>query len=223
MTQASEIPNEYYFITPPQNVSWSKGSQMNSIQTYATNNPYVHYGSTEMRSLSLGNAMLEGFSDLKQVEWNVIDLEACMRVVLDTEDGYAAPFCWEVYAGGKTYGTFIIESVNVQEQIRDNAGMAARAMVDVSFKEVSPYQVNAGLDLTAEAITGNLSEETQEQLLKQNEANKQDEKVDKDKDKNKDKEGESVTNKGTPADTSGIDSIGEPQSTNSLDQFGDGK
>ena len=188
MAQADEIPNEYYFITPPQDVSWSKGSQINDIQTYATNNPYVHYGVTQLRSLSLGNAMVEGFSDGKQVEQNVLDLEACMRIVLDTEDGYAAPFCWEVYAGGKKYGTFVIESVNIQEQIRDNDGMAARAMADVSLREVAPYQVNAGIDITAQAITGNLSEETQEQLLDQQknntEANKQDKKTEADKKKN---------------------------------------
>jgi len=190
MAQADEIPSEYYFITPPQDVSWSKGSQINDIQTYATNNPYVHYGVTQLRSLTLGNAMIEGFSDGKQVEQNVIDLESCMRIVLDTEDGYAAPFCWEVYAGGKKYGTFVIESVNIQEQIRDNDGMAARAMADVSLREVAPYQVNAGIDITAQAITGNLSEETQEQLLEQQknntESSKQDKKTEADK-KNNDK------------------------------------
>ena len=188
MAQADEIPSEYYFITPPQDVSWSKGSQINDIQTYATNNPYVHYGVTQLRSLTLGNAMIEGFSDGKQVEQNVIDLESCMRIVLDTEDGYAAPFCWEVYAGGKKYGTFVIESVNIQEQIRDNDGMAARAMADVSLREVAPYQVNAGIDITAQAITGNLSEETQEQLLEQQknntESSKQDKKTEADKKKN---------------------------------------
>ena len=188
MAQADEIPSEYYFITPPQDVSWSKGSQINDIQTYATNNPYIHYGTTQLRSLTLGNAMIEGFSDGKQVEQNVIDLESCMRIVLDTEDGYAAPFCWEVYAGGKKYGTFVIESVNIQEQIRDNDGMAARAMADVSLREVAPYQVNAGIDITAQAITGNLSEETQEQLLEQQknntESSKQDKKTEADKKKN---------------------------------------
>ena len=204
MAQADEIPNEYYFITPPQDVSWSKDSQINDIQTYATNNPYVHYGVTQLRSLSLGNAMVEGFSDGKQVEQNVIDLEACMRIVLDTEDGYAAPFCWEVYAGGKKYGTFVIENVNVQEQIRDNAGLAARAMVDVSFREVAPYQVNAGIDITANALTGNLSEETQEQLLEQQknntESSKQDKKAEKDK-KNNDKNDSSSSSSSSGSQT----------------------
>ena len=223
MAQADEIPSEYYFITPPQDVSWSKGSQINDIQTYATNNPYVHYGVTQLRSLTLGNAMIEGFSDGKQVEQNVIDLESCMRIVLDTEDGYAAPFCWEVYAGGKKYGTFVIESVNIQEQIRDNDGMAARAMADVSLREVAPYQVNAGIDITAQAITGNLSEETQEQLLSQNEANKQDDKVGKDKDKkDKDKNNDgsgSGSDSGSGSGNTGDGGRGTGQGTNSLDQF----
>ena len=216
MPQADEIPSEYYFITPPQDVSWSKGSQINDIQTYATNNPYVHYGVTQLRSLSLGNSMVEGFSDGKQVEQNVLDLEACMRIVLDTEKGYAAPFCWEVYAGGKKYGTYVIESVNVQEQIRDNAGMAARAMVDVSFREVAPYQVNAGIDITANALTGNLSEETQEQLLEQqknnNESSKQDKKTEEDKKKN---DKNSSTNNGSGG--GGTNTNGNPTGSELID------
>ena len=68
--------------------------------------------------------------------------------------------------------------------------MAARAMADVSLREVAPYQVNAGIDITAQAITGNLSEETQEQLLDQQknntESSKQDKKTEADK-KNNDK------------------------------------
>ena len=112
-----------------------------------------------------------------------------MRVVLETEDGYAAPFCWEVYAGGKMYGTFIFDSVNVQEQIRDNSGYAARANVDISLKEVSPYQVGSGIDITAEALTGNLSEETQKQLMEkqQNQADNQDKNA-KDQNKNNSKD-----------------------------------
>ena len=198
MAEANEIPTEWYFITPPQNVSWSKSGQSNEVQTYATNNPYLHYSSTGLRQLTLGNAMVEGFSAGAQVEQNIIDLEACMRVVLESEDGYAAPFCWEVYAGGKMYGTFIIDNVSVQEQIRDNSGMAARANVDVSFKEVSPYQVGSGIDITAEALTGNLSEETQKQLMdkQQNQANNQDQAA-KDQNKNNGKNDGSGSDSGS--------------------------
>lgn len=208
MAVASEIPDEWYFITPPQNVSWSKSSQINDVQVYATNNPYIHYGQTGLRQLTLGDAMLEGFSDGKQVENNVIELEACMRIVLETDDGYAAPFCWEVYAGNKKYGTFIIDSVNVTESIRDNEGKAARANVDVSFREVAPYQVNAGIDITAEAITGNLSEETQQQLMEKNESQKQDDKAkdskkDKDKDKNKGNENKNNSNSSNSSSSNG--------------------
>ena len=215
MAQADEIPSEYYFITPPQDVSWSKGSQINDIQTYATNNPYVHYGVTQLRSLTLGNAMIEGFSDGKQVEQNVIDLESCMRIVLDTEDGYAAPFCWEVYAGGKKYGTFVIESVNIQEQIRDNDGMAARAMADVSLREVAPYQVNAGIDITAQAITGNLSEETQEILLEQQKNNTESSKQDKKTEADKKKNDKNSTN--STGDSSKVNSNGDPVGNSLID------
>ena len=169
---STEIPQEWYFITPPQSVSWSKDSRTSMIEPYGTNNPYVHYGTTKLRSLSLGDSLVEGFSDGKVVEENIVNLEACMRMVLDSENGFAAPYCWHVYAGGKSYGTYIITGVNVDEQIRDVGGLAARAKVDISLQEVSPYQVSSGIDVTAEAISGKLTPEAQKEL----------EKINKDKD-----------------------------------------
>ena len=162
---SGEIPSEWYFITPPQSVSWSKGSKMNIIEPYGTNNPYVNYGTTKLRQLKLSNAMLEGFSDgQKVVEDNITQLEACMRMVLDSGDGYAAPYVWNVYAGSKSYGQYVITDVNVDESIRNTAGQANRATVDVSFQQVSPYQVSSGIDITAEAISGGLNPEAEKAL-----------------------------------------------------------
>ena len=164
---SSEIPDEWYFITAPQSVTWSKDSRNTVVDVYGTNNPYVHYGNTQLRKLNLNDAMVEGFSDGKVVEQNIIDLEACMRMTLDSGDGYAAPYCWNVYAGGKSYGTYIITSVNVTEEIRDTSGLAARAKVDVSFQEVAPYQVSSGIDISADALSGSLTPEAIDHLSQQ--------------------------------------------------------
>ena len=177
---SSEIPTEWYFVTPPQNVSWSKGSKVNMIEPYGTNNPYVNYGATQLRQLTLGDAMLEGFSaGGLVVENNITELEACMRMVLDSDDGFAAPYVWHVYAGGKSYGQYVITSVNVSESIRNVAGQANRATVDVSFQQVSPYQVSSGIDITADAISGNISQDAQDWASNQGktEADKQKDKV----------------------------------------------
>ena len=182
---STEIPDEWYFITAPQSVSWSKDSRMTVIEPYGTNNPYVHYGTTKLRTLNLNDVMIEGFSDGKSVENNVIQLEACMRMVLDTDDGYASPYIWRVYAGGKSYGTYLITSVNVNEEIRDLQGRASRAKADISFQEVSPYQVSSGIDITAEALTGSFDPEVEKQIqenAKKDEAKDQDKAA---KDKNK--------------------------------------
>ena len=177
---SSEIPSEWYFITPPQSVSWSKGSRMNVIEPYGTNNPYVNYGTTQLRQLKLSNAMLEGFSDGgRVVEENITQLEACMRMVLDSDDGYAAPYVWHVYAGNKSYGTYVITDVNVDESIRNTQGEANRATVDVSFQQVSPYQVSSGIDITAEAINGGMSQAAEDYYKDKNEQNQS-----KDQDKN---------------------------------------
>jgi hypothetical protein len=166
-----EIPDEWYFITPPQSVSWTKDSRSNVVETYGTNNPYVHYGTTKLRSLKLGDSMVEGFSDGKVVEQNIIDLEACMRMVLDFDNGYTSPYVWYVYAGNKSYGTYVIESISVNESIRTAEGRASRATVDLSLQEVSPYQVSTGIDITAEVISGGITEKAQKDLEKLNSDN----------------------------------------------------
>lgn len=151
--ESANIPGEWYFITPPQNVSWSKESNTSEASIYGTNNPYINYGATKLRKLTLGDALVEGFSDSKAVENNILALERCMTMVLEEGSGYTAPFCWKAYAGGKLYGVFIITSVKVREQMRDKAGQATRATVDVELQEVPSYQVSSGIDLASQPAT----------------------------------------------------------------------
>ena len=158
MSTDNSIPNEWYFITPPQSVSWTKSAKSKTTDTYGTNNPYINYGSTGLRKLSLSDAMLEGFSDGKEVEGNIINLESCMRMIIDEGTGFTAPYCWNVFAGDKSYGTFIITSVNVEEKMRDMSGKATRATVSIDFQEVAPYQVTSGIDITSTAVVGDVNE-----------------------------------------------------------------
>ena len=161
---ADGIPTEWYFITPPQDVSWNKDSVTREVATYGTNNPYLNYGTTKLRKLKLGNAMIEGFSDSKQIEDNVIQLEACMRMIIEEGTGYAAPYCWNAFAGTKSYGTFIITGVSVNEQMRDMSGKATRAVVDIELQEVPPYQVTSGIDITSTATVGGFEPAFEQQL-----------------------------------------------------------
>ena len=160
----NSIPDEWYFITAPQSVSWDKSSKSKVIDTYGTNNPYVNYGSTGLRTLSLSDAMLEGFSDAKEVESNITDLEKCMRMVIDEGKGFTSPYCWHVFAGEKSYGTYIITNVSVEEKMRDMTGKATRATVNVEFQEVSPYQVTSGVDITSTAVVGGITPESEKAL-----------------------------------------------------------
>ena len=95
---SAQIPSEWYAITFPGDVSWTKGSTSKEVATYGTNAPYINYGYTKLRKLKLGNTLLEGFSDAKQVEDVVLSLEACMQMVINESDGYAAPYVWMAYA-----------------------------------------------------------------------------------------------------------------------------
>ena len=211
-----EIPDEIYFITFPGDVSWSKDSVNSEVATYGSNAPYLTYGTTKLRNLSLGNCLFEGFSDGKAVEGNITELEAAMNMVI-TEFGSASPYCWNAYAGGKQYGTFIIQSVQVQEQMRDMSGNATRATVSVSLQEVPAYQVNSGIDITANAIQG-AADEKYQATLDQNAQKDQDDAV---KDKNgkggKDGNKNNPNNPSTSTDDKTTPGKGTQQGTNSLD------
>lgn len=162
----ADIPKSWYFVTAPQDVSWSKEGRVGTADTYGTNTPYVLYGSTSLRKLTLSNAMLEGFSDRKTVEANIVALETCMNMVIQA--GYTAPYCWKVYSGGKSYGTFIITGVKVKEVMRDLRGFATRAFVDIELQQVPDYQVNSGRDLASKATLGGVSKSVQSLINTQN-------------------------------------------------------
>ncbi len=161
---ANSIPDEYYFITSPQDVSWDKNSKSSEIATYGTNAPYLSYGSTSLRKLKLGNAMLEGFSNGKEIEGNVTQLESCMEMVIDSGSGFTSPYCWHVFAGDKSYGTFIITSVSVDEKMRDMTGKATRAFVDVALQEVSSLQVSSGTDITSAPVINGITQSAYDAL-----------------------------------------------------------
>jgi hypothetical protein len=163
---AADIPSSWYFITAPQDVNWSKEGKVGTADTYGTNTPYVLYGSTSLRKLTLSNAMLEGFSDRKTVEANIVALETAMNMVI--QNGYTAPYCWKVYSGGKSYGTFVITGVKLKEVMRDLRGFATRAFVDIELQQVPDYQVNSGRDLASRATLGGLSKQVQALLNQQN-------------------------------------------------------
>ena len=166
----ADIPKSWYFVTAPQDVSWSKEGKVSTAETYGTNTPYVMYGATGLRKLTLGNVMLEGFSDRKTVEANIVALETCMNMVI--QNGYTAPYCWKMYSGGKNYGTFIITSVKVKEVMRDLRGYATRAFVDIDLQQVPDYQVNSGRDLASTGILGGLSSAVQKMVNTQNNGSK---------------------------------------------------
>lgn len=182
---AEGIPSEWYFITPPQSVSWAKEGEATEISTYGSNSPYLQYATTSLRKLTLSDALIEGFSDAKAVEDNVRALENCMRMMIDEGTGYASPFCWTAYAAGKSYGTYLITSVNVTEKMRDMGGKATRAKVDIEMIEVPSYQVSTGTDITAQVIQGKADKKYAEQIKALEASGKQDKKVAGSRDKNK--------------------------------------
>lgn len=146
-------PTEWYFIASPLKVSWSKKGEMSETLTYGSNSAHLTYGTTKLRALTLNECLIEGFTDNKTVENNVRELEECMHIHIDSESGSAAPYCWRLFAGSKSYGTYVLTSVESNEIFRDNSGNSTRSVVNLTMQEVADYQVNLGQDLAAPAIT----------------------------------------------------------------------
>jgi hypothetical protein len=55
---------------------------------------------------------------------------------------------------GKDGGYFVIKSINVKEEMRDLNGDSTRSIVDVSFAQVPPYQIDSGRDIASKAVRG---------------------------------------------------------------------
>jgi hypothetical protein len=104
-----------------------------------------------MRKLSLGDCLIEGFSAKKEVEDHVAKLEKLMTMVMNTQKGYVSPYVWDLRANEKSYGHFIIESVGIKEEMRNEKGRADRAKATISLQQVPDFQISDGRDLATKA------------------------------------------------------------------------
>jgi hypothetical protein len=149
------------FITAPEDVSWDIANQATRVDIFGTNNPPVVAGSRGMRDLTLGNALVEGFSRGISIEGKIAALEQLMNYSLNSSDGYVSVPVYRVkvqdkqYAGDK--GFFIIKDVKVKETMRDLSGNATRAYVDISLMQVPAYQVNTGVDQASQTTAGGVA------------------------------------------------------------------
>jgi hypothetical protein len=144
----------FTFITAPQEVQYSQGAQVEQVSMFGTNNPPLTVGSLNAGELSLGSAMMEGFTLGKQVQQPLMDLLAMQEVSLDSQNGFVNVNVWSVQANERSYGMYVIENVDIQEEMRDMTGRTTRAMVNVKFREVAAYQVNTGRDQALSKTTG---------------------------------------------------------------------
>lgn len=148
----------FTFITAPGQVSYSQGAEINQVSIFGANNPPLTVAGRNAGELQLSDALMEGFILGKQVEQSLDDLFQMQEVVLDSEKGFVNVPVYSVFAGaevgsGKSYGEYVIENIEVEEEMRDLTGKATRAKVSVSFRQVPKYQINTGVD-QASATTG---------------------------------------------------------------------
>ena len=138
----------WVFITAPGTVSYTQQSEITRLNIFGTNSPPVVVGAKGMRDLTLSEALMEGFTRGRSVQPHIDRLESLMNVAVNTKDGFVNVPVYKVYSGpeggGKDYGYYVIEQIEIEEQLRDLKGNATRAMVGVSLKQVPQYQVAPG-------------------------------------------------------------------------------
>jgi hypothetical protein len=154
-------PEGWTFICAPEDINWDLANASNRIDIFGTNNPPMVAGTKGMRDLSIGNALVEGFSRGVQVEDKIRALEALMNYGANTSDGFVSVPVYQFYANDKSYGStateqgyFIIGDISVKEEMRDFSGNTTRAYVDIKLKQVPAYQVNTGRDQASKVTTG---------------------------------------------------------------------
>ena len=141
-------PSSFTFITAPQDISYNRKADVKIVSMFGTNAPPVTVGQVGMKKLTLSNALMEGFTVGKQVQKPIDELLNMMQVTLSK--GFVNVPVYSVFANERSYssttGGWIIESVNVKEEIRDIKGYLTRAIVDVELQEVGAYQIDKGVD-----------------------------------------------------------------------------
>jgi hypothetical protein len=148
----------FTFITAPGQVSYSQGAEIQQVSIFGANNPPLTVAGRNAGELQLSDALMEGFILGKQVQQSIDQLFQMQEVTLDTQKGFVNVPVYTVFAGsdvgsGRAYGNYVIENIEVEEELRDLTGVATRARVSVSFRQVPTYQINTGID-QAGATTG---------------------------------------------------------------------
>lgn len=143
------LDSTWTFICTPDEISWTTSNAVNRVEMFGTNNPPAISGTKGMREFSLNNALVEGFTRNKKVEAKVQALEDLLNYKSSLSGGYVNVPVYQLWANQKGYGKqafFLMKSVQVKEKMRDLAGDATRAFVDVTFVEVPAFQVDSGID-----------------------------------------------------------------------------
>ena len=157
-TAAGANATSFTFITAPGQVSYSQGAEIQQVSIFGANNPPLIVTGRNAGELSLGDALMEGFILGKQVKQSIDSLFQMQEVTLDSKNGFVNVPIYTVFAGsevgsGRSYGNYVIENIEVEEELRDLTGSTTRARVNVSFRQVPAYQISAGID-QATAISG---------------------------------------------------------------------
>lgn len=149
ISYATSSSTGWTFICAPEEISWTNSNAVNRVEMFGTNNPPAISGTRGLREFSLSNALVEGFTRNKKVEAKVLALEDLLKFKSSLAGGFVNVPVYQLWANQKGYGKqayFLIKSVQVNEKMRDLAGDATRAFVNVSFIEVPAFQVDSGVD-----------------------------------------------------------------------------
>ena len=154
----SELDEEtgavWRFQYAPQ-ISYTRSSTFVEDKTWGTNVQPSHYNNTSGKKINIQDAILEGMTIGKTVTGAVQALETLMSVTNPDNQDQIAPYAYRLIVGERTFrepisqkhAPFVIEQIQVREELYDTKGEVLMYKVDISLKEVPYYQINDGRKL----------------------------------------------------------------------------
>lgn len=142
-------PKPFVFALPPRAVSWKKNFNLQEYKTQGNLAQPIYFSLAENRRLSLsgitfdpdkGSLPHERLELLQELQKPAGTKLRVYQLLLGNKQ--AKQFA------ARSYGKFVISSIDIAEQLRDNTGKTLRAIVNVELIEVSSLQLDFGRDLS---------------------------------------------------------------------------
>jgi hypothetical protein len=140
----------FVFDLPPRSVTWKKSFLTQEVKTQGNTSQPLYFSMAENKKLSLSGIIFD--HNKNSLPHEKLELLQSLQVPVKTKLRVYQLLVGNLVSNqfaARSYGKFIISSIDVAEQMRDvNSGKTVRAVVNIELTEVSSQQLDFGRDLS---------------------------------------------------------------------------